>query len=403
MAILIVSETIPPDYSGAGTSALLIANHFYARNQLAGLVTRTERALDRDNIPENLIIRCSILREAELRATRSKGKKLLLTILIFPYLIFSSFLIVLKYRNRYNSLFLISYSWFSFFITVFSKLIGKKLFIETTLLGQDDPIHYRSSKYKLPKKIMKNFLFKNAEAVTNISTGLAEQCVKFGIPLERIKVIPRTADESKFFPINQQDQDVLKGKLDIDINAYPVLLFCGVLNERKGIDIVYETYKKLQKVYPKILLLLAGSSHANETVKRIDKDIVQERDQINLLKLGLIDNVHEYMKVSDILFFPSRNEGFGRVFIEAMACGLPVICKSIPGVTSNIFNNGNNGIFLDSDDDKNFKKEIINLLNDKNKYSLIRENSIETYKNVFSNEVVFEQYMELIPGNSKLY
>ena len=63
----------------------------------------------------------------------------------------------------------------------------------------------------------------------------------------------------------------------------------------------------------------------------------------------LVGNVSDpecYYRASDVFVFPSRNESFGNVLVEAMACGRACVATLIDGVTESILLNGNNGIIV---------------------------------------------------------
>lgn len=64
---------------------------------------------------------------------------------------------------------------------------------------------------------------------------------------------------------------------------------------------------------------------------------------------GNADNVDCFMKGSDILAFPSVNEGLGTVMIEAICSGLPVVATLLPGITDWVIQEGVNGHFSDLD------------------------------------------------------
>lgn len=118
------------------------------------------------------------------------------------------------------------------------------------------------------------------------------------------------------------DTDVYKKKEDIPLLRrkwnIPADTFTGIFAGRwetgKGIDILQEAIERHTDIQ---WLLAVGSSHcplANLPNVRVIKDADQEM-------------MRELYSLADFMLFPSYYEGFGFVIVEAMACGLPVICS----------------------------------------------------------------------------
>jgi glycosyltransferase involved in cell wall biosynthesis len=64
---------------------------------------------------------------------------------------------------------------------------------------------------------------------------------------------------------------------------------------------------------------------------------------------GYMDDPAPAYGAADAFVFASRNEGFGNVLIEAMAFGLPVVSRRLPGVTDHIVEHGRDGFLFDTD------------------------------------------------------
>lgn len=82
-------------------------------------------------------------------------------------------------------------------------------------------------------------------------------------------------------------------------------------------------------------------------------------------------------KVCKLLFFPSIYEGFGLPLLEAMQCGIPIVCSnnsSIPEVV------GNTAIKNDHNNIEGFVKDILSLLNNKKLYLLKRQDALDRTK-----------------------
>lgn len=100
----------------------------------------------------------------------------------------------------------------------------------------------------------------------------------------------------------------------------------------KGYDNVINAISKIKPDIKDIIYLLAGPCDATEK-ERIEKLITTHELSANVILTGLIEEneLTDHFLLADLFVLPSTKEGFGIVFIEAMACGLPVICGNVDG------------------------------------------------------------------------
>jgi len=113
-----------------------------------------------------------------------------------------------------------------------------------------------------------------------------------------------------------------------------VLVSVGGLVERKGFHRVIECLPALRSRFPGLHLLIAGGAGPEGDWTR--------RLQAQVAALGLADCVrflgvvtHDRLRVplcaADAFVLATRNEGWANVFLEAMACGLPVVTTRVGG------------------------------------------------------------------------
>ncbi len=150
-----------------------------------------------------------------------------------------------------------------------------------------------------------------------------------GVPRERIHILPNAIDLARYGtgPKNPalEQRYGLTGKR--------VLMTLGRLSadERyKGFDEVLDLLPELLKSYPDLTYLIAGGGD--------DRERLQHRTQT----LGVADRVvfagyiaesekADHYRLADAYVMPGRGEGFGFVFLEAMACGVPVVASRLDG------------------------------------------------------------------------
>jgi phosphatidyl-myo-inositol dimannoside synthase len=100
----------------------------------------------------------------------------------------------------------------------------------------------------------------------------------------------------------------------------------------KGYDQVIEAVASLKDKYPGLRYLIAGKYDRAEK-KFLDALIEREGVDKQVLLAGFLPDeaLEEYFALADIYIMPSRKEGFGIVFIEAMYYGLAVIAGNVDG------------------------------------------------------------------------
>jgi asparagine synthase (glutamine-hydrolysing) len=100
----------------------------------------------------------------------------------------------------------------------------------------------------------------------------------------------------------------------------------------KGYDQVIELLPALKQKNPNLRYILAGKADERE-LERVNEMIESHKLAESITLPGFIkdEEVIDHYLLSDVFVMPSRKEGFGIVFIEAMACGLPVVAGNIDG------------------------------------------------------------------------
>lgn len=129
-------------------------------------------------------------------------------------------------------------------------------------------------------------------------------------------------------------------------------------------------------------------------MKRIHlQDIINEcniTDKVRLLGQKTRPELFELMRKSDTFVLASKSETFGVVYIEAMACGLPVIATRCGGPED--FVNDTNGILIPTDDIEDLSKALIKMRLNIDNFD--NERISEECYNKFSSENIAKQIVE---------
>jgi len=128
----------------------------------------------------------------------------------------------------------------------------------------------------------------------------------------------------------------------------------------KGFDQVLETLPDIIIKVPEIIYMVVGDGEDKERLAEKAQDLGVAN---NFIQTGFVDEdiKADYFRLADVYVMPSKGEGFGFVFLEAMACGVPVIASKIDGGRDAVCN-GKLGLLVDPDDADNIKKSILQAL-----------------------------------------
>ncbi len=158
--------------------------------------------------------------------------------------------------------------------------------------------------------------------VISVSQSAKEDLVRLlGVPPSKVWVTPLGVD-TQFHPVNEKAVLNLRQKYDLS-EGY--ILYLGINKPHKNL---VRLVKAFAKVKTGRKLVLAGKEDpryrkVHEVVKRLS---LQER----VVFLGQVpeDDLPALYSGAALFVFPSLYEGFGLPLLEAMACGVPVVCSS---------------------------------------------------------------------------
>ena len=146
------------------------------------------------------------------------------------------------------------------------------------------------------------------------------------IPCE---VLPCAIDLERFTPGAKPDELISKYELR-DKKVLLTLCRLDPAERYKGIDEVLEVLPELSKRYPNIAYLIAGTGEDRD---RLEKKAVDLEIDERVIFLGYVEEEFkvELYRLADVFVMPGSGEGFGIVYLEAVACGIPAIGSVLDG------------------------------------------------------------------------
>ena len=169
-----------------------------------------------------------------------------------------------------------------------------------------------------------------ATQVFSVSDSLRRLLVAEGAAPERIEVVGNGVDLAKFQAIPRVEA---RRALNLPDGA-PVLVSVGGLVERKGFHRVIEVLPALIERFPGLhYLIVGGASPEGDMSAALRARVRALGLAAHVTFTGPLppEGLHVPLSAADVFVLATRNEGWANVFLEAMACGLPVVTTAVGG------------------------------------------------------------------------
>jgi glycosyltransferase involved in cell wall biosynthesis len=183
---------------------------------------------------------------------------------------------------------------------------------------------------------------------------MRDQLLDLGVTV-RIECIPNGVDLGRFRPaVDGEERKAIRSALGI-ADHHTVITAVGAVHPRKGTDTLLAAWVELAKRFPESHLYIIGLrkdlSYPDLTAfRRKLQDLVGQSGAPERVHFtGLVRNVEDYLRVSDVFAFPSQREGLPNVVLEAMASGLPVIMTPFVGLSAALGVAGREYLLVDQD------------------------------------------------------
>jgi glycosyltransferase involved in cell wall biosynthesis len=181
--------------------------------------------------------------------------------------------------------------------------------------------------------------------VAGVSNVTLERFARWSkVPPARLRLLPNCVDLTKFGPGPRSP--ALARKLGLE--GRTVLMTLGRLagGERyKGFDEVLEVLPALAREIPDIAYLICGDG-GDRARLQAKADALGVRDRVVFAGFVPEEEKVEYYRLAHAYVMPSRGEGFGIVFLEALACGVPVLASTADGGREAVLD-GRMGVLVD--------------------------------------------------------
>ena len=205
--------------------------------------------------------------------------------------------------------------------------------------------------------VLVNFLARKVDAFISVSELTKQRFVSWaGIPSSKGRILPNSFDPSMFAP-GEKNLGLLKRYA---IEGKTVLLTAGRLSSEeraKGFDEIIDILPELKKQIPNVAYLIVGDG---DDRARLEAKARQLKVNDLVVFSGYVNESEKalHYQLADAYVMPSRGEGFGIVYLEAMACGIPTVGSTQDG-SKEALRDGALGILVDPKDPGSIKKGVL--------------------------------------------
>jgi len=200
-----------------------------------------------------------------------------------------------------------------------------KVPVTITLRGTEVPLS------KVParrKRLLK--ALQRATKVFSVSESLKSHVIALGADDRKITVVGNGVDTTKFRAV---DKVQARRGLGLADDA-EILISVGGLVDRKGFHRIIELLPNLLEKHPKLVyLIVGGSSPEGNNRAQLEQQVksLGLGQRVRLLGEMPAEDIHIPLSAADVFVLATANEGWANVFLEAMACGLPVVTTDVGG------------------------------------------------------------------------
>jgi glycosyltransferase involved in cell wall biosynthesis len=182
---------------------------------------------------------------------------------------------------------------------------------------------------RLPRAVnqmlMRNAVRRAERIITpSASTALAVK-QNFPASADRVISIPEAADDRFQATRNPEGEAAWQMRLGI---RPPYVFYLGQWKAYKNLPMLLEAFKLVRSTHPNAQLVIAGDDPRHPEVRQLAAGLPE--DSVVLPGRLPESAVPDLYRGAAVVVLPSKAEGFGLPVIEAMACGVPVICSDLP-------------------------------------------------------------------------
>ncbi|MBI3878484.1 MAG: glycosyltransferase family 4 protein [Verrucomicrobia bacterium] len=212
---------------------------------------------------------------------------------------------------------------------------------------------------------------------------------------QRVAVLPNTFDPEQFQPSPKPRYLLKRHGLRPDQPVILTVTRLASAERYKGYDQILQSLPAIRAAVPNVRYVLAGRGPDRPRVEAMIREL-GVGEAVTLAGYIPDHELCDYYNLCDVFAMPSKGEGFGIVFLEALACGKPVLAGNKDGSVDALLN-GELGVLIDPDSRAAIEEALIAMLQRRHPLAILndparlRRQVIEAY--------AFPQFVKILGGH----
>lgn len=307
---------------------------------------------------------------------------------LFPFLA-ARYAKKLHRKNSYDAVWSIMANYAGFAAMFFKKKFPRVPFVLT--LQEGDPIEHILRRVRFVRTWFGR-IFERADMIHGISTFLIEMFAKKAMRYKGpVVVIPNGANVPLFSgKVSQDEKQATRASLGFSSDD-TLLVTTSRLVPKNAVD---DVIRALAFLSPRVKFLVVGAGPEEVFLRALAKT---ERVSERIVFVKSVDSIElpRYLSCADIFVRPSRSEGMGNSFIEAMAAGLPVIGTPVGGIID-FLKDGETGLFCEVDNPQSIAEQVERLIENSALREHIVTKAFEMVKEKYDWDMIAKQMKEKV-------
>jgi len=229
------------------------------------------------------------------------------------------------------------------------------------------------------------FAINRSDAVTAVSNSLVRDSEnKLGIESGKIKCIHNFINTEFFNP-------ALKTNIGKEMEKRIIMHVSNLRPVKSPGDVIRIFHKMELEMPDQLELWIVGEGPLQHEMISLTEDL-NIRNKVRFI--GVCSNLGGLIASSDLMVLPSREESFGLVALEAMACGVPVLASRVGGLPE-VIEDGVSGFLFEHGNVDEASGKGLRILKDKNYYDEVVKEGLRIANEKFSMKKIVSQYEEI--------